>query len=214
MYRRPDVVLFDLDGTICDSAPGITRSLADALGEVGVVIDPDQLRWCVGPPLAENFARLGVTGDRAETARLAYRARYDATGAFDNAVFPGMAELLGRLHAEGRTMAVATAKAEHAAEVVLDHFGLGSCFAGVAGFIAGKRTTKHEIAAHALDLLGRPDPASAVLVGDRRHDVDGARACGVASIAVTWGYAQPGELAAAAPDLTVRTVEELAAALG
>ncbi len=211
----PAVILFDMDGTLFDSAPGITRSMAHALGEVGVAIeDPAELRWCVGPPLAENFARLGVTGDRAETARLAYRAHYDAIGAFDNAVFSGVPALLDRLHREGRTLAVATSKAEHAAGIVLDHFGLRPCFSVVAGAIAGLRVHKHEVVAHALQGLGHPDPATAVLVGDRRHDVVGARVHGLACIAVTWGYAEPGELAAAGPDLVVSSIEALNDALG
>jgi len=207
-------VLFDLDGTLTDPRVGITVSMQHALAQVGVIVDdPDELVWCIGPPIIDNFARLGVTGDRALQAVAAYRDRYDRLGAFENAVFDGIAELLDEV-GEGRTLAVATSKAEAAAEMILEHFDLRRRFAFVAGASADHiRSVKADIVAYALAGLGHPDPTTVVLVGDRRHDIEGARLRGIASIAVTWGYAQPGELEATEPDLVVDTVAQLRSVL-
>ena len=207
-------MLFDLDGTLTDPRVGITVSMQHALAQVGVIVDdPDELVWCIGPPIIDNFARLGVTGDRALQAVAAYRDRYDRLGAFENAVFDGIAELLDEV-GEGRTLAVATSKAEAPAEMILEHFDLRRRFAFVAGASADHiRSVKADIVAYALAGLGHPDPTTVVLVGDRRHDIEGARLRGIASIAVTWGYAQPGELEATEPDLVVDTVAQLRSVL-
>lgn len=207
-------MLFDLDGTLTDPRVGITVSMQHALAQVGVIVDdPDELVWCIGPPIIDNFARLGVTGDRALQAVAAYRDRYDRLGAFENAVFDGIAELLDEV-GDGRTLAVATSKAEAPAEMILEHFDLRRRFAFVAGASADHiRSVKADIVAYALAGLGHPDPTTVVLVGDRRHDIEGARLRGIASIAVTWGYAQPGELEATEPDLVVDTVAQLRSVL-
>lgn len=217
-------MLFDLDGTLTDPKVGITLSMQHALAVVGVTIDdPDELTWCIGPPIIDNFARLGVMGDRAVSAIAAYRERYDAVGAFENEVFDGIPELLDALVADGRRLAVATSKAETAARKILEHFDLRDRFEVVAGASEDHvRSVKADIVAYAIDQLRQagadgldpPSPGSAVLVGDRRHDIVGAQVAGIGSIAVTWGYAEDGELEAAGPDRTVSTVAELADVLG
>jgi phosphoglycolate phosphatase len=211
----PPVVLFDLDGTLTDPKVGITVSMQHALASVGVVIDdPDELTWCIGPPIIDNFARLGVTGDRALDALAVYRERYDRVGAYENVVYDGIPELLSGLAEDGRRLAVATSKAEHSAKAILEHFDLDGYFAFVGGASADLlRAVKADIVAYVLASLGSPDPASAVMVGDRHHDVDGARLNGLPSIAVTWGYALDGEIEAAHPDRVVSTVAELASTL-
>ena len=212
----PAVVIFDLDGTLTDPKVGITVSMQHALAAVGVeVADPDELTWCIGPPIVDNFARLGVTGDRALEALAAYRERYDRIGAYENVVYDGIPQLLSRLTAEHRRLAVATSKAEHSAHAILEHFGLAEHFEFVGGASADLvRSVKADVVAYVLAALDKPDPATTVMIGDRHHDIDGARLNGLASIAVTWGYAAPGELEAAHPDRIVSTVADLSTALG
>ena len=211
----PPVVLFDLDGTLTDPKVGITVSMQHALAAVGVVVeDPDELTWCIGPPIIDNFARFDVTGDRALDALAAYRERYDRVGAYENRVYDGVPELLDGLAVDGRRLAVATSKAEHSAHAILDHFGLAGYFTFVGGASADSvRSVKADVVAYVLAHLDHPDPATAVMIGDRHHDIDGARLNHLASIAVTWGFAGPGELEAAHPDRIVSTIPELAAAL-
>ncbi len=211
----PPVVLFDLDGTLTDPQVGITLSTQHALATVGVrVDDPTELTWCIGPPILDNFARFGVTGDRALDALAAYRERYDRVGAYENRVYDGIPELLDGLDRGGRRLAVATSKAEHSARIILEHFGLIHHFEFVGGASADAvRSVKADVVSYVLAHLGHPDPSSAVMVGDRHHDVDGARLNGLASIAVTWGFAVGDELEAAHPDRIVSTVAELADAL-
>ena len=217
----PTVVLFDLDGTLTDPRVGITVSMQHALATVGVeVADPDELTWCIGPPIIENLARLDVTGDRAWAAVAAYRERYDEVGALENVVYDGIPGLLDALRADGRRLSLATSKPEPVAERILVHFDLARRFDVLAGGTLDQtRSAKADVVAWALDQLGRldsggPDPADVVLVGDRRHDVEGARAHGIGVVAVTWGYAEPGELELAGPDAVVTTVDELATTLG
>jgi phosphoglycolate phosphatase len=211
----PPVLLFDLDGTLTDPHVGITVSMQQALASVGVhVADPDELRWMIGPPIMDNFARFDVVGDRALDALAVYRERYDRVGAFENEIYDGIPELLDRLDADGRRMAVATSKAEHNAHRILEHFGIAHHFAFVGGASPdGVRSMKADVVAYVLAHLDHPDPATAVMIGDRHHDVDGARLNGLRSIAVTWGFAEDGELEAAHPDRIVHTIPELEAAL-
>jgi phosphoglycolate phosphatase len=211
----PPVVLFDLDGTLTDPHVGITVSMQHALAAVGVTVeDPDELTWCIGPPIIDNFARFGVTGDRALDALAAYRERYDRVGAFENRVYDGIPELLAGLDGDGRRLAVATSKAEHSARIILEHFGLIHHFEFVGGASPDSvRSVKADVVSYVLVNLDRPDPSSAVMVGDRHHDIDGARLNRLASIAVTWGFAVGDELEAAEPDRIVSTIPELARAL-
>jgi phosphoglycolate phosphatase len=211
----PPVVLFDLDGTLTDPKVGITVSMQHALAAVGVEIaDPDELTWCIGPPIVDNFARLGVTGDRVIEALAVYRERYDRIGAYENEVYPGIRELLDALHVDERHLAVATSKAEHSARAILEHFDLARYFDFVGGASADLvRSVKADVVAYVLAHLDKPDASTGAMVGDRHHDIDGARLNGLASIAVTWGYAADGELEAAHPDRIVSTIPDLALAL-
>jgi phosphoglycolate phosphatase len=211
----PPLVLFDLDGTLTNPKVGITVSMQHALATVGVVVeDPDELTWCIGPPIIDNFARFGVTGDRAIEALAAYRERYDRVGAYENVVYDGIPELLDGLAVDGRTLAVATSKAEHSARAILQHFELAQYFDFVGGASPDSvRSVKADVIAYVLGHLDSPDPSGGVMVGDRHHDIDGARLNRLASIGVTWGFAAPGELEAAHPHRIVSTIAELTAAL-
>jgi phosphoglycolate phosphatase len=223
-----DPILFDLDGTLTASGPGILASVRYALAELGEPIPgPAVLDGFIGPPLATSFAQLcGLRPERVEEAIRAYRVHYLEQGMFDNAVYEGIPEALDHLSAAGRTLAVATSKAEPYARDILDHFGLSDRFAVVVGSeLDGRRTDKADVIAEALRLLGsrggtpRGDgpgagPATGpVMVGDRRHDVAGALAVGVPCIGALWGYGSADELTAAGATALVRRPPGLVALL-
>ncbi|GAA4678391.1 HAD hydrolase-like protein [Gordonia humi] len=219
------VALFDLDGTVTDSYPGITRSFLYALEVLGEPAPPAEfLQSIVGPPLVESLRALGYDEPTAAAAVRAYRERYDVTGWLENSVFDGMAELLRDLAATGRRIALATSKNQRIAQNIVEHFGLTACFEYVGGADdAVGRADKESVVRHVLETLD-VDPATVpvVMIGDRSHDVEGAAACLVPTIGVRWGYAHAGELEAALErsgglgyDLPiVETVEQLRKVLG
>lgn len=212
---RFTAVLFDLDGTLTDPRIGITRSYQHALASVGTVVDdPDELTWMIGPPLKANLTAAGVRGADVDTAAAAYYDRHWTVGVYEATVIPGVPELLADLHAAGTRLGLATGKVTDQGHVTLDHFGLAPWFEVVVGADLDRgRVEKDDIVRHALDELGSPPVDRCAMVGDRRFDIEGAQAVGLTSIGVTWGYAQPGELAAASPDLVATTVDELRAFL-
>lgn len=197
-----ETVLFDLDGTITDSARGIVDSFRHALRAVGAPEPDDEVvRGVVGPPILESLRRAGLVDGRLRLARAAYRERYEAIGWSENAVYPGMADLLARVAASGVTMGVATSKNERMAHRILRHFGLEGHFSFIGGASDDDlRTHKADVIGHALQGLGlAPVPADGggtpgvVLVGDRSHDVLGAAAFGVPAVLVGWGYGSADE---------------------
>nr|WP_245569730.1 HAD hydrolase-like protein [Gordonia shandongensis] len=194
-------LLVDLDGTVTDSYDGITRSFNHALDAIGEPrADDDFLRTIVGPPLADSLHARGLGDDRVAAAIAAYRERYDVVGWRENRVYDQMTELLRDLAASGRTMAIATSKNQRIARTIVDHFGLTPYFRFVAGAGEnGTRPTKADVVGHALEVLQLdPTATPVVMIGDRSHDVVGAAEHGIPTVSVTWGYALPGELAAAA----------------
>lgn len=208
-------VLFDLDGTLTDPKVGITASIRHAMTELGRPLAPEvDLDWCIGPPLIDAFARL-LDGDRrrADAGVAAYRARYGAVGLYENEVYPGIPELLDALVADGRRLVLATSKPRVFAERILDHFGLVRRLTAVHGSeLDGTRVHKTDLVPWILAREGIA-AATAVMVGDREHDVRGARAAGLATIGVAWGYGGPAELTAAGAALVVDTVPELGGVL-
>jgi len=196
--RNWSCVLFDLDGTIIDSAPAITRALVQTLTEMGFrVPGPTELLAYVGPPILDSFRRLaGMTDKEARRALGIYRTHYDSFGAIDAAVFPGVAGLIASLHEEGLPVALATSKPEYLARRVLEHFGLADDFAVVAGASIDETVSeKSDIVAIALRRLAEQGASveHPVMVGDRIHDVEGAAENGVPTIVVEWGYGSPEE---------------------
>jgi len=213
--RAWSAVLFDLDGTLTDSAPGITASLAGALEEIGrPVDDPASLTMHVGPPLPETLRALGLEGDDAERALVAYRARSEFTDLHDNAVFPGVFGLLRSLHEAGIPIALATSKPIGRARRILEHFGLTQYFDVIGGADdLGGRTAKAEVIAwtrEQLDARG-VDTTNLVMVGDRGYDVLGAEANGIPAIIVEWGYGSPVEAVGASA--VVHSADQLRALL-
>ncbi len=198
-----DPVLFDLDGTLTASGPGILASVRHALAEMGEPI-PEQsvLDRFIGPPLAHSFRDFcGMDDRQVQAAIRAYRVYFAERGQFENSVYDGIPELLDALLAQGRVLAVATSKAEVYAHSILDHFDLAGRFTVVVGSeLDGRRTDKAEVIAEALDRLGPAAPTGAAMVGDRSHDVIGARATGLPCIGALWGYGSAAELAEAGAD--------------
>jgi phosphoglycolate phosphatase len=186
--RAPQLVIFDLDGTLTDSAEGIVASFLHALNHIGAPVPAGDLAArIVGPPMDDTFREM-LVGESAEAAFAAFRAEYGARGWAMNALFDGIAPLLADLRDAGVRLAVATSKLEPTAQRILAHFGLDQHFEVVAGASPdGSRKTKVEVLAHALDQL-QPLPERVLMVGDRSHDVDGAAAHGIDTVVVGWGY--------------------------
>ena len=184
----PQLVIFDLDGTLTDSAEGIVASFRHALTAIGAETPGGDLAGrVVGPPMHHTLASMGL-GDRADEAIAAYRADYTSRGWAMNSVFDGVPTLLADLRAAGVRMAVATSKVESTARRILDHFGLAHHFEVIAGASAdGTRATKADVLAHALSQL-HPLPERLLMVGDRAHDVEGAAEHGIDTVVVGWGY--------------------------
>jgi len=205
-------LFFDLDGTLTHPHEGITRCIQHALRSAGV--EPpaaaDLVRF-VGPPLRESFAILLATADdsRLDEAMSAYRARFETTGIFENAVCPGIPAALETLSRNGYHLSVVTAKPAVFARRVLQHFGLDGYFGGVYGpDLSSRGYSKASLIRTALETTGCP-PESVCMIGDRGEDITGARANGVHAIAIAWGYGTDVELEAARPDRMVRSAAEL-----
>jgi phosphoglycolate phosphatase-like HAD superfamily hydrolase len=182
------LVIFDLDGTLTDSADGILASFRHALAAVGAEVPAGDLATrVVGPPIHLTLSGLGL-GDRADEAIAAYRADYTSRGWAMNSLFDGIPQLLADLQAAGVRLAVATSKAEPTARRILEHFELAEHFDVIAGAtVDGTRSSKSEVLAHALGQL-QPVPERVLMVGDRAHDVEGAAEHGIDTVVVGWGY--------------------------
>ncbi|MGV1086802.1 MAG: HAD-IA family hydrolase [Mycobacterium sp.] len=216
MDTRPQLVIFDLDGTLTDSAQGVVASFRHALTAVGAEAPVGDLAArVVGPPIQDTLAGLGL-GDRAAEALVAYRADYTSRGWAMNSLYDGVADLLADLHADGVRLAVATSKVEQTARLILEHFGIASHFEVIAGASAdGTRAAKADVLSHALAQLG-PLPDRVLMVGDREHDVIGAAEHGIDTVVVEWGYGADDFTGAGAcvPAAMVGTVHELRRVLG
>ncbi len=214
--RRVAHILFDLDGTLVDPREGIVGSLQYALQALGEPPrDPSSLARFIGPPLAGTFRTLLGTDDpgRLREAIAAYRVRFVATGIHQNILYEGIRDGLRGLCDAGFVLRVVTSKPGEYAERIVEAHRLRSYFAGVHGStLDGERTEKGALIRNVLDTRSLV-PRTVVMVGDRVHDVIGARENGVACVAVRWGFGSREELDAAAPDAIVDTVLELVALL-
>jgi phosphoglycolate phosphatase len=213
---RPQLVIFDLDGTLTDSAEGIVSSFRHALGQIGAAVpDGDLASRIVGPPMHHTLSGMGL-GERADAAIAAFRADYSTRGWAMNSLFDGIGVLLADLRSAGIRLAVATSKAEPTARRILAHFGLDRYFEVVAGAsVDGTRATKADVLGHALAQL-QPLPERVLMVGDRLHDVEGAAAHGIDAVVVGWGYGHADFADATATNGLVHaaTVADLRRALG
>lgn len=208
---KKEILLFDLDGTLTDSAPGIIHSVSYALRSFGINSDAGDLRKFIGPPLSWSFEEYyGFSHRDAVRAVGKYREYFADKGIFENAVYPGIENMLGQFQSAGKRLFVATSKPEVFARRILDHFSLTSYFEGVTGSeLDGTRTDKDEVIACALELSQIGEKAEAVMIGDRKHDVLGAKTNGISCIGVLYGYGSREELEEAGAALFAHTPEEL-----
>lgn len=205
-------ILFDLDGTLTDAAPGITNSVKYALSKFGIdETDDNKLRKFLGPPLISSFMEFyGFSKEKAQKAVEYYRKYFVPHGIFENEVYSGIPKLLQKLKADGKTLIIATSKPETFAVQIAEHFEIDSYFDLIAGSnLDNTRSKKAQVIEYALETLGILDRAHAVMIGDREHDIKGAKKTGLRSIGVLYGYASPGELENAGADFTANSPEEL-----
>ena len=191
-------IYFDLDGTLTNPKPGITRSIQYALCKLDhAAPSEDELVWCIGPPLHASFKKILGNDALADSAILLYRERFADVGLFENEVYPGIEETLSVLAAQGRRMFVATSKPAVYAERIIDHFKLRGHFERVFGSeLDGTRSDKTELLDYALK-AAHVDAAGATMIGDRSHDMVGARNNGMTAVGVLYGYGSKEELLAA-----------------
>jgi phosphoglycolate phosphatase len=209
-------LLFDLDGTLTDPFSGITRSIQHALLALGLPAPPaESLRWCIGPPLQGSFPKLLGPGNAhlAEAALVKYRERFSSVGLFENKLYPEIDSVLDELNRRGHSLVVATAKPTVFARRIINHFGLAKCFRSVDGSeLDGTRKDKAELIAHILKREAIA-PREAIMIGDRKHDILGARHNGVAALGVLWGYGSREELEMAGARACLASPKELAEAV-
>ena len=207
-----DIILFDLDGTLTDPKEGITNCVKYALESVGIYEnDMGKLMRFIGPPLVDSFMEYYGYG-RDEALRLVekYRERFSTIGLFENALYDGVEEMLKKLKSEGKTLVLATAKPIIYAKRIMEHFDIAKYFDIMCGAeLDGSVNHKHEVIELALKKLNNPDKARAVMVGDRKQDIDGAKLNGIKAIGVRFGYAEEGELEDAGSDYIAKDMEEL-----
>ena len=209
-------VLFDLDGTLTDPREGITRSIQFALARLGID-EPDlaKLEHFIGPPLLQAFIQhYGFDETRAWEAVGHYRERFKVTGLYENLLFEGVLEMLEALVAQGRTLYIATSKPAVFAREIARHFAFDRHFKVIYGSeLDGTRTNKVELIAHLLGEEGL-EPAQTLMIGDRKHDLIGARQNGLQAVAVGYGFGSYEELMAERPAFYYPTLAELRAAFG
>lgn len=197
-----DTILFDLDGTLTDPKEGITKAAAYALDWFGIRENPDSLTKFIGPPLDESFPEFfGFDDGQTSAAVEKFREYFSRQGWHENIPYPGIASLLGNLRAAGKKLIVATSKPEMFAVRILEHFGLAQYFHHICGApdTEQKGVKKADVIRSALRWT-QADLSRVVMVGDRRHDVDGAHAMGLKAIGVLYGYGDLDELQRAGAD--------------
>lgn len=204
-------VLFDLDGTLTDSAEGIINSVLPALEHFGLPLPSrEEMRTIVGPPLPDSFARFGVPADKIEEGIRIFRSRYIPIGMFENTPYPGIRELLETLKTQGYTLYVATSKPEEMAVSILNRFDLARYFDRICGASTDtSRSTKDEVIAYLLEQSGAKEDM--IMVGDTKYDILGAKTHGIPAIGVSWGYGSVADMAEAGAAGIADSMEELLA---
>lgn len=202
--------IFDLDGTITDSGPGIMNSIRYALKKWGLPELPEEeLRRFIGPPLKERFqAVFGLTEEESVQMTEDYREYYSEKGIFENSVYDGVPEMLDRLRASGVRILMATAKPEYYARIIADHFDFAKYFEFIGGScMDGRRTDKHEVIEYVLETcsVSHENRESAVMIGDRSNDMIGAEKSGIHSLGVLYGYGSWEELEGAGAQALAET---------
>lgn len=211
-------LFFDLDGTLTNPKEGITRCVQYALKHFGIEEpDLDKLRPFIGPPLVDSFMEYyGMTEEQGREATAKYRERFREIGIFENEVFEGIPQMLETLQNMGKKLVVASSKPEEFVLRILEKFELRSYFCEVVGATMDeKRTAKAEVIEEAFLRLGITEEmkSQVLMIGDRKHDTEGANACGIDCLGVYMGFAEPGELETHGATYIANTVEEMSAFL-
>lgn len=209
MYKY---ILFDLDGTLTDPGLGITNAVMYALKKFNIEVpDRSELYKFIGPPLLESFEKYyGMTPEQRQMALQYYREYFKPYGLYENTVYDGVGEVLAALKVQGKKLILATSKPEPFAVEILRHFGLDKYFDFVAGATMDEtRNKKADVIAYALENCGITDLSAAVMVGDREHDVLGAKQNGLDCVGVLFGYGDREELSAAGAAYIAEKVEDI-----
>ena len=208
--------IFDLDGTIIDPKIGITSSVAYALNKFDIHVENlDNLCKFIGPPLKDSFIEYyNFSDEAAEKAILYYRERFQEKGIYENFLYENFEDMLISLKKQGKTLLIATSKPAVFAERILEHFNLRQYFDFVGGSnLDGTRANKAEVIFHVLKENSISDLSTAIMVGDRKHDIIGAKKAGLQSVGVLYGYGNYQELETSGADYIVKDVEELSTLL-
>ena len=208
---KQNVILFDLDGTLTDSAEGVIRSVQYMQEKMGMKVwETADLKFVVGPPLMKTFTEdFAMDTETAEKAVVVYRERYTTIGMFENKVYDGVEEMLAALKAKGKRMGVATSKKEELAVEILEHFGIAQYFDVIGGDKREiGRNTKAKVMEYVLEAL-QAEKEDVIMVGDRLFDIEGAHALGVPCIAVEYGYGDREEFEAYGADYIVATTQDV-----
>ena len=214
--REKMYILFDLDGTISDPKVGMTKSIQYSLRTFGIeVANMDTLTPFIGPPLRESYKEFyGFNEEEVEKAVAKYREYFTGRGIFENTLYPDMDILLETLYKRGKTLLVATSKPMMYAKKILEYFAIDTYFSFIAGSeLNGERSIKSEVIQYALANMGIAEIEKAVMIGDRKHDIIGAKEVGMDNIGVLYGYGDLPELQGAGATVVVESVEELRALL-
>ena len=207
-----NTILFDLDGTLTDPGMGITNSVAYALKKWNIEVkDRTELYKFIGPPLLDSFEKYyGFSPEECRQAVKYYREYFSTKGLFENEVYDGVVELLTELKKSGKKLVIATSKPDKFTIEILKHFDLYKYFDFVAGASMDEtRTKKDEVIAYALENLGIKDVSDVLMIGDREHDIFGAKAHGLDSMGVLYGYGDREELETAGATYIVKKVEDI-----
>jgi phosphoglycolate phosphatase len=208
-------ILFDLDGTLTDPREGIVKSILHAVGELGIFENnPLELDAFIGPPLAESFReRYGLSEEMTDRAIRVYREYFSTRGKFENRIYPGIREMLDTLAGNGCKLFIATSKPTIFANQIAEYFDMATLFTDVVGCnLDNTRSDKTEVISHIIE-HHRLEPARTLMVGDRKHDLIGAANCGIASLAVAYGYGTLAELEGLGALGVAADVKELGALL-
>ena len=205
-------IFFDLDGTLTDSAEGITNSVAYALKRNGIFVeDKTSLNVFVGPPLVESFMKYyHFDREKAKKSVGIYREYFEEKGMFENAIYPGIPELLAELKKDGYKLYVATSKPEPYSVKIIGHFGLAEYFEMVGGADMNEtRVHKGDVIRYVMESCNLTNPDEIVMIGDRENDMNGAKQNGIESVGVLYGYGSREELENAGACHITNDVQEL-----
>ena len=207
-----DYLFFDLDGTLTDPALGITNSFIYALKYFGIEI-PSYEKLCtfIGPPLPDTFkTQFGFDDSKAAEGVKKYREYFSTKGLLENSVYPGIPELLTELKQAGKKLVVATSKPEEYSIRIIEHFGLAQYFENICGSLMDEsRSKKDEVIAYAIERNNISDKSKILMIGDRKHDILGAKKTGLKSCGILFGYGSREELETAGADFIAKDISQL-----